>query len=473
MATHLGQVAGTALLVQPSPAVVAYAELLELPWAQLEKQVERELDDNPALERTETPVCLMCGGQLARGTCWDCGGLAGSWEFGVRRSESVAPDAWDVAVQATTGAEELLIDLRSMLPRSEGPIAAYLVACLDQRGLLGTSPEEAAARLGVAVDRVLAVIAAMRRLGPPGLGARDVRELLLLQLDAWEAGHEPVPLARTIISDHLARLAEGDLAAIASSTGATTPDVACALEYIRRHLWPRPAIDLSAGDLPAMLPPDIVIRPRPDLPGHFAVELVEPRRLGLSVRPIYRKLAASGVDASSGDRPAPRRAPGGPARGNPPACDHARVHAREHAREHVRSAIAFLSRLERRWQTLRAVAEHVVEAQREFLAKGPEYLVPLTRAEVAGELGLHESTVSRAVSGRHALLPTRTVVPLAQFVSPSLGPRAALRQLIRSESRPLSDGELAALLAARGFPVARRTVAKYRSQLAIPSAGRR
>jgi RNA polymerase sigma-54 factor len=457
---RLGQVAGTAQLMQPSPAVVAYAELLELPWAQLEERVDREVADNPALERAETSACLMCGGRSslgARGMCWDCGGSAGPWESGVRRSErdrrgergeGVAPGGWDAVAPVATGAEELLVDLRSTLPRGEGPIAAYLVACLDHRGLLTMSPQEAAERLGVAPDRVLAVVAAMRRLGPPGLAARNVRELLLLQLDAWEADHEPVPLVRAVVSGHLDGLAAGDLAGVAASTGATTRQVAGVLDFVREHLRPGAGIELSAGDPSAVLPPDVVIRPRPDLPRRFAVELTEPRRLGLSVRPIYRRLAADGAP-SADDR------------------------VFDHAREQVRSATEFLSRLERRWQTLRAVAEHVVEVQREFLAKGPVYLVPLTRADVAGELGLHESTVSRAVSGRHALLPTRKVVPLAQFVSPSAGPRELLRQLIRSESSPLSDGELAAELAVRGFPVARRTVAKYRGQLAIPSAGRR
>jgi RNA polymerase sigma-54 factor len=118
---------------------------------------------------------------------------------------------------------------------------------------------------------------------------------------------------------------------------------------------------------------------------------------------------------------------------------------------------------------MRAVAEQVVERQREFLRLGPRFLHPLTRAEVAATLGLHESTVSRAVSGKLALLPSGRVMPLAAFFDVSLGPRETLRQAIDAEPRPLSDGELARLLASRGHPVARRTVAKYRAQLGIPA----
>jgi RNA polymerase sigma-54 factor len=104
---------------------------------------------------------------------------------------------------------------------------------------------------------------------------------------------------------------------------------------------------------------------------------------------------------------------------------------------------------------------------------GPAGLQPLTRAEVAQTLGLPQSTVSRATAGRHAMLPSHRIVPMAAFYSASGGLAEEIRRLVAGEDHPLSDGELAGLLGARGYPVARRTVTKYRIKLGIAAAAQR
>jgi RNA polymerase sigma-54 factor len=122
---------------------------------------------------------------------------------------------------------------------------------------------------------------------------------------------------------------------------------------------------------------------------------------------------------------------------------------------------------------MRCVVEHTAREQRAFVLHGPAALLPLTRAQVATAIGVHESTVSRAVAGRSALLPCGRVVELKAFFCASLCAHEALRELVAREQRPLSDDELAAALSAGGHPVARRTVAKYRSVLGIPPSARR
>jgi RNA polymerase sigma-54 factor len=187
--------------------------------------------------------------------------------------------------------------------------------------------------------------------------------------------------------------------------------------------------------------PDIVVTERPDEEGAYDVALSEDERIGLALSPLYERLADRPEALSNEER--------------------ARVNAQ------VEQARSFIARIGRRRATLRRVACVVVARQRTFVREGAAALKPLTRAEVAHELGLHESTVGRVVSGRYVQLPSGRIVPFRQFFRASLGAEEALTQIVAEEEHPRSDKELAELLAVRGFDVARRTVAKYRGQLGI------
>jgi RNA polymerase sigma-54 factor len=176
--------------------------------------------------------------------------------------------------------------------------------------------------------------------------------------------------------------------------------------------------------------PEVVIALRD---GTVHVELTEERRFALRVSPGYAALDAA----------------------------------------EARRARAFMRRLAERWSTIRRVVEALADEQREFLVDGPIALRPLTRAQLAARLGVHESTVSRAVAGRSALLPSGRVVPLSAFFTAALSAQEALRRIVARERQALSDDELAAELARRGHRIARRTVAKYRALLGIPPSAQR
>jgi RNA polymerase sigma-54 factor len=135
--------------------------------------------------------------------------------------------------------------------------------------------------------------------------------------------------------------------------------------------------------------------------------------------------------------------------------------------DYITRARTFLANLRQRETTLQQISEAVVKYQEEFLRHGVRHQAPLTRAEIAADTGLHESTVSRATNDKTVLLPQGTTMPFSDFFVPSLGVQDILRELIENESSPLSDAELARLLAERGHPIARRTVAKYREQMQI------
>jgi RNA polymerase sigma-54 factor len=394
--------------MRASPALLAFVELLALPIAGLEELVELELADNPALERVE-PL----------------GGASGG-------------DSSPAVAYVPSPRERLLAEVALALPAGDRALAEYVIGSLDDRGFLDRDTDTLAQATGVEVERVERVLRAVRDAGPPGIGARGARECLLLQLERFR-GDPVAELAQRVLAEHLEELARSRDDMIAAALDVTRGDVERVRTFIRTYL--RPDAGLGESAPPPPLVPDVVVLERPDEPGVYDVELREDRSLGVALSPLYERLAHDGCGLSQHER----------------AC----------VQSQVAQARAFLERVRRRRATLRRVAEFVIEYQRPFLREGARALRPLTRAEVANHLGLHESTVGRAVGGRYVRLPSGRIVPCAIFFRPSLGAEEALASLVAGEEHPRSDAELADALAARGFSVARRTVAKYRARLGI------
>jgi len=405
--------------LRPTAALVAYAQLLAISSGEIERLVERELLANPALEHPEPPPPRPPG--------W----LAG-------------PAPCEPADEPGLLAQ-LARDARASLPAEDHPALDFLLGSIDDRGFLTVEPEAVAGAVGVAVQRVRVVHALVRELGPLGFASRGVRECLDAQLDHVDAAPQLVALARRLVASSLADLAAGRYGVLARRLGVDRARVVAARDLIRSRLRPYPVFDapLRGGHEPPRVP-EIVVELHPDNPGELVVELTEERRFALRVSPAYDELRGS-LDGQE----------------------------RTRAAAQATSARAFVRRLQERWSTIRRVVEHTVAYQRAFVLTGPAALRPLTRAAVADALGIHESTVSRAVAGRSVLLPCGRVVELKDFFRASLSTQEALRELIARETHPLSDDELAAALNTGGHRVARRTVAKYRGLLAIPPSGRR
>jgi RNA polymerase sigma-54 factor len=275
-----------------------------------------------------------------------------------------------------------------------------------------------------------------------------VRECLDAQLERLDAEPQLVALARRLVAGSLGDLAAGRYGVLARRLGVDRERVVAARDLIRTRLRPFPVFDvpLRGGHEPPSAP-DIVIEVHPDDPAELRIELTEERRFALRVSPLYDGLRDSAGALDPGDR---RR-----------------------AAEQATSARAFVRRLHERWSTIRRVVEYTVGHQRAFVLRGPAALRPLTRSSVAAALGVHESTVSRAVAGRSVLLPCGRLVELKDFFRAALSAQEALRELVARETRPLSDDDLAAALRAGGHRVARRTVAKYRGLLDIPPSAQR
>ena len=419
--------------LRASPALIAASEMLELPSHALDAFVQEALDQNPALERLDAAECAVCRDRWPT-RCPVCAPpRLPSGRTGGSGAAAGRPGPDRPAPQ--TDADTLLALVRMAIPARDARIADYVVGSLNHHGCLDAGSEEIATALGADESAVLRVLAAVRQNGPPGVGATSAAECLLLQLD----GLDPVDdttraLARRVIAGHLPALARGHLAAIASALGVDQDSVAEVLRLIRERLHPYPAFEGGAPQPNARIVPDLVILERPEAPGEFEVELVEPRRLRLGIASGYLRPP---------DKP------------------------------RLAEARQLLGQLRDRWETLRRVATYTIERQKNFVREGPVGLRPLTRAEVAETLGLPQSTVSRATAGKYAMLPSHRIVAMAAFYSASGGLAEELRRLVAVEDRPLSDGELARLLGAQGYPVARRTVTKYRIKLGIAAAAQR
>jgi RNA polymerase sigma-54 factor len=394
-----------------SPAQVALAEMLVLPCVELVQQIERELAANPALDVPD---------RLAGPPAWRMGAAQAAVE------ELPAPTgAWADLVSAAA----------VVVPDDDRWLAEYVLADLGPRGLLGRTPHELATALRVCPDRVGRVLAAIRAVGPPGIAAADLAESFSLQLDVHP---DAPPLLRRIVLAHLADVAAARWPAIAVALGTTETAVTEAVTYLRTHL--RPVETPEAVTVAPPAPPDVIVR------ADLTVDIPPPCP-GLRLDAEYARLAAQPTGLTPAEQDL--------------VC------------AQVGAAREFLARLVRRTGTLRRVAEFVIHRQQRFVLSGPAAHAPLTRAEAALSLGLHGSTVGRTVAGKTVLLPTGRAVEFAAFFGRATCVREMLASLVYAEVRPRSDAELAAELARHGYRAARRTVAKYRAQLAIPPADQR
>ncbi len=425
------------------PQTVLASKILQLNSLELERAIAQELAENPALEIVEGGRCQVCGALFSGDRCPLCARgedryLDRSWEE--RGSEEGYGEARDPLSQAsspTSLGDYLLMQMRLRLKSQELAAANYLVESLDDHGLLSIGLEELARLAGSGLEQMERLLSILQEQEPIGIGARSVKECLLIQIRYLEEEGRGHPWTREIIERHWEDLGRGWFEEIAEALGITTEEVEEALEFIRDNLNPYPAQAYHPSDRSPYIRPDIIIQVHE---GGFMIEIPEEERYRFRVNPLYEELLAKRATNEE---------------------------EREHLREYVARARLFISSFEQRWKTLRRIMATLIEEQREFLERGVRYLKPLTRAELAPSLGLHESTISRAMAQKYAQIPQGQIVPLADFFDASLPAKDLIKTLISQEEKPLSDGQITKELTRRGFPLARRTVAKYREALGI------
>src|SRR5919197_5622033 len=461
----LGQELTPSQTLKVSPRLVAANYILELSSQELQQQIATELSENPALELVEIPTCRVCGTELQGSICPRCiqhqksgsSSALGPDSRGYSddepdsRNRGADDDEFDPLTRVAseqTLAEKLLMEMGAALPDEDMPVAEYLVGSLDEKGYLAIKVDDVAYELDVPVDKVRAVLRVLQAQEPVGIGARNLRECLSIQIAHLEERGLSQPHALEVVTQFLTELGEHKFGRIAHELKISQQEVADVWDFVKTKLNPHPAhgfspTNASDRDTRAMyIIPDVVIASGPE---DFEVEVVESRRFVLRVNPMYTRLSAD-LHRSNGDMTAEEK---------------------KHVQQYVGRAKLFIANINQRRQTLYNITRCLVDQQREFLDKGVRHLRPLSRAAVAQQLGVHESTVSRATASKYVMLPNGEVIPYAHFFTPSLSVKDIMKEVIEQEGKPLTDSEIVERLKERGIHIARRTVAKYRMQLAI------
>ncbi len=338
------------------------------------------------------------------------------------------------------------------LNATEKKIGEYLIGLIDRNGYLRQTREQIADLLKIEITIVDKVIKAIQSMDPPGVGAYDLRECLLIQ--AREEGYKDDVLT-TVIDRHLPDLATNKIAQIAKEHGYEIEDVMAAAETIKQFN-PKPGAAFPGSGSEIYVTPDVFIEKED---GEYKVTLNERNLPRLRISPLYRDTMK-----------------------NRNLSDKA---AYEFIKTKLEAARSFLRYVEKRKDTIMNVTKAIIEVQKDFLDFGILHLKPLTLQDVAQVTGVHESTVSRATSGKYAQTP-RGLFELKFFFSGGARTQtgedvstASVKQridnLVRSEDprNTLSDSDIVNRLKAEGIFLARRTVAKYRSELNIQSSSTR
>lgn len=439
-----------------SPQMMQAMEILQMGSQELLEYIQETLQENPVLESEESrqPQEDPEGALLRRKLEWlESTDVQNRWYH-----QEDAKDLADTVAGASgadPGEESLYYYLRSQvrfetLSASLASAVQCVLESLNANGWLDEPADDLALHAGVDVSEVERAVELVQALEPAGVGARSLSECLTLQLA--RRGETGLPM--TIAAHYLEAVSRDHYNQIARGTGASREEIQAACKVIRA-LNPRPGADFAPREVLGYITPDLVVVSFED---HFEILTNDYYFPTLKVSSYYHKLMKS--------------------------TDEAQV--KEYLTGKVRQARWVLRSVEQRRSTLLSCANCIVERQEAFFRRGPGNLRPLALADVAAELDVHESTVSRAVKDKY-LQCAHGVFPLGYFFSralPAAGPgesvsaeqvKSALKKLIGGEDRkkPLSDQKLCEQLAKQGMEISRRTVAKYRDELGIPSTSGR
>src|SRR5947209_9562132 len=475
MAGHgMQQTQSLALQQVLSPQLQQSLLILQTPLLELRNLVQQEMETNPVLEelptepgadeRTEAETSAdddfnnefeklvtldeEWRDYMAQSTSYSADGARDSAE--ARDKRQFLFDS--IPVQETLQ-QSLIAQLnQNVLTAGDRKAAELIIGNIDDNGFLQSTPEEMMLNSGIPQEDFEKMLALIQTFYPAGVGARDLRECLLIQLQ--RDGREDT-LEYKIVLEYMEDLGRRRFPEIARRMGIDVEDVQKAADRIAR-LNPRPGQVFAAAPQNYVLP-DVVVE---KVDSEYQITLNNEQIPHLRISNLYKDIIASGNTAGG--------------------------EVKDYIRDKIRSGKFLIRSIHQRQQTIFNIAQQIVSRQRDFLDHGPSHLKPMTMAEVADAVGVHETTVSRAVSGKYMATPQGVFEMKYFFTSgyqtatgeslSNTNVKEAILDLVKHEngSAPLSDHEIVEILGERGIPIARRTVAKYRTELNIlPSHMRR
>jgi RNA polymerase sigma-54 factor len=467
-----------------TPQLILQMKLLQVSALDLEQMVREELEKNPALEESdgspgtleadvvasvsesvpevsapapsetapapetnETPIETRPGEEYSIGELMPDDGWSPSAHVNVGTDDDQTSAADLAAGPAQSLVDCLMPRLRSVLNEEDAVVAEYVIESLDDDGFLTMTDEEIAQQKEIEVEHLRSILYAIQRLEPGGIACHDRRESFLVQLEL--AGVDPASLERKLLTDHWDLLVKKQTARIAKLCGVTEDEVRRAVQRLLT-LETRPARCFSPGT-PDYVSPDFSVEWQDE---KFVATANDERfpRLRLSQR--YVEILKSPKDYS------PEQV--------------------QFARDKLQRALMFLKGIESRRRTLKRLVELIIEQQHEFFLHGKQHLKPATLREAADVIGVHASTVSRAIAGKY-LETNQGIFSFGYFFKAGAGTksRTSIKQKIQAivdaedKGHPLSDDEICSKLKLEQINISRRTVAKYRAELGVPGCNDR
>jgi len=450
-----GQSLRTSNTLRIDPRVILASQILELNQAELEQMVESELNENPALERIDDFEGPPSNEEILRSVAPrelmpmnECHEM---WRS-LPMDGGMETDWVDLASSSDTLWDHLRAQLFQRIERRLWSLGEYLVGSINDRGYLGCTPEEAALECGCSFEDAETSINALKTCEPAGVGATDLRECLMLQLR--DAHSDEQKLARLILKNNWDDLVQRDAKSIKRKYKVPAELVEAAFEVVvSLNPFPGEGFANATATKPVRsmsAQPDIVLK-RDEF--GWSVEVQGPSVLSLRIDRAYDKRYQELESSKKGTKD-----------------------ERRHVYEFVERANRFLEAVSHRRRLMAEIGRYLVERQHGFVSTGEyRFLEPLTRSQLAQDLGAHESTVSRATNGKFVQIATGEIISFEIFFKPALRIQKLIEEILATENpdSPHSDESIARILEDQGVKVARRTVNKYRDRTKLLSSRRR
>lgn len=421
-----------------TPQMEQSLSVLQMGTEELNQCIEEEVLSNPMLDYAKDPEKKEVRRSQGEGIGY----------YSRKKTEDTDYQSYlnaiaDEKSEDTELAEYLRMQLytKKISPRRQ-KIGEYLIECLEESGYLKMDMDELAKGIGLSKEELEREIRFMQTLEPCGVFARDLKECLLLQVEGEEQMQRQ---ARLLIEKYLDEIAQNKIPQISKQTGLTTAEITKTIRYIKEELEPVPGRGYGCANRNEYIYPDITVKE--DEKGYRIIlnkEKVHTLELNREYLPMLGQVHSSEEN--------------------------------KYLKEQYQKAKILLRNIGKREETLAAVAEAIVDWQREFFEKGKASLKPMNLLDIAQELDVHESTVSRAVRDKY--LECRWgIFELKYFFSNKTSDGnncnvlTCIQEIIRSENKqkPLSDAKIAEQLEKKGIRISRRTVTKYREQMQIPN----
>jgi RNA polymerase sigma-54 factor len=441
-----------------APQLQQSLQILQVPMLELRNLIQQEIQTNPTIEEEHTEPTIEDRQQehdefqeefdrLAKLDEEWRDYMAQSAGYSGRSSEEEERRQFffDSLVKEETLQQHLLEQVTSTdLPMEDRKTAELIIGNIDERGFLQSAPEEIAQNSGLESEDIQRVLEVVQTFHPVGVAARDLRDCLLIQLR--RLGKDGT-LEYRIVDRFLEDLGKRRFPEIARRLGTTVDQIQRAANFIGT-LDPKPGQIFTADPNNYVLPDVTVER----IGGDWQISLNGDQIPHLRISNTYKDIMAQDSNGSE---------------------------VRDYIRDKIRSGKFLIKSIHQRQQTISNIAHEIVGRQMDFLESGPSALRPLTMVQIADAVGVHETTVSRAISGKYMATP-HGVFEMKYFFTPgyqtaggesmsNTSVKGAIADLVKAEDpkNPLSDKEIVEILSKRGIPIARRTVAKYRNELNI------